>query len=230
MSPKDSFWIGAKGGLLEKKHVKKMGQAVWLFLYFLRGQTGVNEAGEGIFQYGHPITLDQISSDFGGVPTRTIRKWCHRLRRAGYIRIEPHSNRGVTVWVAKGKNKTKKLRVATKLESQLGLESKKLASQNGREFGNSRPFSVKDSAQAIEATEVAGPIPKGFIPKTLSYYNKPAAAQTAAGVSFPFTELAKAKSVPQEKSPWEIDTKRRELLTQAEEIKRKYPTRKEATA
>jgi hypothetical protein len=104
---KESFWIGAKGGLLDEKHIKGMGIAVWMFLYFVRGQTGLNKFGEGIFYYGRPITLAKISEELKGTPIRTVRKWITHLKASGYIRAEDHGRIGSTFWVAKGKEKRK---------------------------------------------------------------------------------------------------------------------------
>jgi hypothetical protein len=226
LSPKDSFWIGAKGGLLDAKHIRAMGPSVWMFLYLLRGQTDIASNGEGIFQYGHPIKLEQVSYDLNGVRVRTIRKWIARLRREGYIRTEEHSNHGLTFWIAKAKDKTKKPRTAhkvtNKLAAQPARESKELAAQSGREFENSRPFSDLDSPQPIENSKFAAPIPKDFIPKNLSYYNN-------ADIS-PFSFLGKKKSMPREQSQKEQDARRRMLLRQAEQLASKYASRKETTA
>jgi hypothetical protein len=186
-----NFWVGTKGGLLTAKHINRMGSAIWLFQYLLRGQTSVNQHGVGVFQYGHPITLEQIAFDMAEgedtVPVRTIRKWVARLRRAGYISTEQHSSKGVQFWIANAKDKTKKPRTVTpdvstnvhcgqdKLPSQKGRESIKLPSQKGRKSENSRPFSVTEILQSVQNQYFPAPIPKGFTPKSLSYYNKHAA-------------------------------------------------------
>ena len=63
MIPKELFWIGAKGGLLDRKHLQAMGEAVWLFLYFLMRQTEINKAGEGVVLYGKPLSRRAIAED-----------------------------------------------------------------------------------------------------------------------------------------------------------------------
>ena len=231
------FWIGAKGGLLDKKHYLAMGNAVWLFLYVLRGQTCVDEAGLGIFQYGRPIKLEQISYDFDGLRISTIKKWLQRLRKGGYIVTESHSNHGLIIWIPKAKDKTLKPRSAHKVTPKVrldsaqsaeklrilrGLESDKPKPLIGPEIQNSGYKSDGNSVQPTENAQVATPIPKGFITKHLSNYNN---------ASIPsFSCLGKEKSIPQEKSAKEQDARRRLLLRQAEELQRKYPSRKAATA
>ena len=128
---KENFWIGAKGGLLDMKHVDAMKDAVWFFLYLIRGQTGINQAGEGIFLYGWPVTREQISDDFNGLSFETLKRWVGILRDGGYIRTEFHSNHETTFWIAKAKCKTRKMRISTeaarelhaKLQPNSGVES-----------------------------------------------------------------------------------------------------------
>ena len=52
MYPKEILWIGAKGGLAEQKHRRRMGEAIWLFLWLLTRQTDLNQDGEGVVYYG----------------------------------------------------------------------------------------------------------------------------------------------------------------------------------
>jgi hypothetical protein len=236
VSPKESFWTGLQGGLLDKKHYLKMGMSVWLFGYLTRSQTALNKAGEGVVNYGHPLTFEQISDDLKGISTRTIRLWTARLRREGYIRTETHSNNGVTFWIMKAKQKTKQPKFANPTETQRVMHSRHNSvgsPENSRHNSvgsevNSRhpivPSQNKIPAQTLADVPLAAvsdsPTPKGSTSKNLSYYNNTAAAKTAADLLSP---LAKDKSVPRGKSPRELDARRREMLSQAERIKAKYP-------
>ena len=239
MSPKDSFWIGAKGGLLDQKHIQKMRMAVWMFMYLLRNQTGLNVGGEGIVSYGHPLTLSTISDDFKGTPQGTIRRWIVRLRRAGYIRTEEHSNRGLTFWIAKAKSKTKVPRIQHEVTPKVAKNSR--AKMNGR-LENSRPelsgnqhssrdnlngsfsqtISQFNESQGIGAFSET-PTPKGFTSKNPLYYNN---------ASIPVLSLlGKEKSIPPEKptpSAMQIEARRRMLLRQAEQLAKKYSSKKAA--
>lgn len=196
---KEDFWIGAKGGLVEWKHYKRMGNAVWLFLHLLRCQTALSTLGEGVVYYGHPMTLDSVRRETRGIPVRTLKAWVMRLRRQGYIRTEDHGCRGLVFWITNAKHKTKKAiihRVATPIprKSSFGFVHVSVPSETGTEHKTvaiaarvgqnsvlietpARPYS--DESATIAADSVPA-IPKGFTPTNLSDHNKAAAAQSAA--------------------------------------------------
>jgi hypothetical protein len=235
---KENFWIGAKGGLIDAKHWLKMGNAVWLFLYLLREQTALNTSGEGIANYGHPKTVADISADMKGIPVRTIERWIETLRDEGYIRTETHGQKGLIFWIAKAKNKTKKVKV--KADDALAMRShtppktaeKKIPSPtNVAEKESSPPPQMTENLDDIFSQIFSGkrlseqiktPIPKGFISESLPYYNTASAAQTAASLNVLFEKEAKKLQTPRRKSSTELDERRRQLLFQAERIKRDY--------
>jgi hypothetical protein len=115
-----------------------MGSAVWLFLYLLRNQTGLNAAGEGVVNYGHPLTLEEVGAEFKGIPERTIRNWAGRLRREGYVRTENHSNRGLSFWIAKAKPKTRNVKITAE-------EGRSLLAGEEKVWQNFRPNRVASS-------------------------------------------------------------------------------------
>jgi hypothetical protein len=231
---KENFWIGAKGGLLDLKHINAMKDAVWFFLYLIRGQTGINPAGEGIFQYGRPVTKEQISDDFNGLSFETLKRWISILKAGRYIRTEFHSNHGTTFWIAKAKNKTRKMRISTEEARELHAKLHPNSCVNppvslGNSCGappleseNSSGDRAEETLQSIERQALAAPIPKDFISKSLSNYNKDAAAQAAAGIPSLLSETARQLQTPRQKSARELDERRRQLLFQAERIKRDY--------
>lgn len=240
MSPKESFWLGLKGGLLDAKHVTRMGMSIWLFGYLTRSQTALNANGEGVVNYGHALKLERISLEMKGVPKATIRRWIARLRREKYIRTEGHSNRGMTFWIAKGKNKTKTRRIhhdigaksaknsvenlGAKMNGSLENSRTELheSTANSREILHGSYFEAprqSDQSQRVAALSEA-PTSEGFITKDLSYYNKAAAAKNAAVSSL--SCLVKKKSFPRTTSTQELDARRRFLVKQGEEIRAKY--------
>lgn len=182
---KENFWVGVKGGLVAEKHYYAMKDAVWLFLWLVLRQTGLNESGEGIVNYGHPITRQEITENTGFADWR-IERWTDRLRRTDYIRTEKSGNSGLIFFVLAGKHKTKRAREAAKM-----LPPKPEVTTN------LLPPDKSAATYNLENKKVTliGGSP---IPKSLSYYNKDAAAKIAAGVS----SLAKQKEIPKPKS-WE---------------------------
>lgn len=242
---KENFWIGAKGGLVDKKHYLKMGIAVWLFLHLLREQTGLNQHGEGIVNYGHPLTFQQVGSDMKGIPAETIRMWAAVLRREDYIRTESHGHSGQIFWIAKGKAKTRKVKV-THEEARFMQASahKPQRSSRGNPNGEEIPSRINPNGEPasprgefngerepktpqVLAGESRGevfdsPIPKGFISESPFYYNKDSHAQTACSPTVLFEELIRRKDVPRGPSARQLDERRRQLLLQAERIKRDY--------
>jgi hypothetical protein len=242
---KENFWIGAKGGLVDRKHYLNMGDAIWLFLYLLRNQTGLNQHGEGIVNYGHPKTFQQIGDEMKGFPATTIRRWASTLRRESYIRSEDRGHGGLIFWIAKGKAKTRKVKITheealSMQESAQKLQRSRRASLNGEGLSpranlNGKSISPRAELDGERApknskvvmneflAEIFGePTPKGSTSESLSNYNKHAAAQTAADVSSLLRETAKKLQPPRRTSQAELDEKRRLLLRQGEYLKAKY--------
>lgn len=81
-----SFNSGIRGGLWDKKHSDAMGEAVFLFGWFVHRQTKQLD-GSGLVLGGHKLTYAEISADTGW-PVRTLQRWNARLQRAGYIKVE----------------------------------------------------------------------------------------------------------------------------------------------
>jgi hypothetical protein len=212
---KEDFWIGAKGGLIEWKHYKRMGKAVWLFLHLLRCQTAVSQCGEGVVYYGHPITLESIRRETKGFPVRTLKEWVLRLRRQGYIRTEDHGCRGLVFWLLKGKHKTRKATIhhvkepivrkavrgfgqfSVPIETGLGQFSVPIAARAGQEYV---PIETEQRLHTNEIPTVAAEsifsTPKGLTPINRINLNKAAAAQSAA--SYPsLSGKNKVKTVQQ---------------------------------
>lgn len=239
------FWIGAKGGLIDAKHFERMGSAVWMFLYLLLRQTTLNPAGEGVVNYGHPLTLDTICSNTRGIPVRTIQRWIATLRRTGYIRTEIHSKHGITFWIAKGKHKTKLKRVsvlgADKVTDKLTRLSTPEVALNQK---HSRPdvaenpdvstpevaaIAARDSVQPIGfqgSTAIsATPITKDFISKDLSLLQQGTPAQTAGSLTALLGKTARLKTMPIQRQPTgrELDEQRRRMLDLEETYYRKHP-------
>jgi hypothetical protein len=85
VNPRGSFNVGLNNGLIEAKHYRAMGEAVWLFLYLLDNQTRrLDKNGLGKVSGGMPIRDSDIAGALG-CSRRTVIRWRDILFRCGYI-------------------------------------------------------------------------------------------------------------------------------------------------
>lgn len=85
MRPEGNFSVGLSNALLEAKHYRAMGDALWLYTYLLDRQgRKVDANGFGKVAGGMPIRDSDIAGTFGS-SGRTISRWRSRLRSRGYI-------------------------------------------------------------------------------------------------------------------------------------------------
>jgi hypothetical protein len=79
------FGIEIKNNLLEPKHIKAMGNAVWLYMYLLDKVTSINEDQEGIVLGGKPIKFNEIKDELG-ISQNTYTQWIDTLIEYPYIK------------------------------------------------------------------------------------------------------------------------------------------------
>lgn len=208
MYPKEVFWIGAKGGLCEEKHYRCMRDSVWLFLWLLARQTGVNEIGEGIVNYGNPLTRVEIENDTG-YHERRVENWICLLRRTRYIRTERSGNDGLIFFIQNAKDKSKKRQFQNHVQNSvenssngesganeespnLGILEHEVSPKKGSRIPNGGDTYADKANENHTVTQ----IPTTLIPKSLSYSNTDAAANTAAEFSPSLKNLASQKQMP----------------------------------
>lgn len=90
----DSYPFPTYSGLLEPKHYKRIGAAIWLFLWCVSSTTKeIEKEGVtwGIVLGNKPIKTNELEEIFG-VTDRTIRSWIKTLQQHEYIRVTraPH--------------------------------------------------------------------------------------------------------------------------------------------
>lgn len=78
------FGIYVKNDLLEPKHFKAIGQALWLYLWLLDKMTSISEDGVGKVLGGKPIKFETIKADLPMSPSSYTR-YIAALEDAGYI-------------------------------------------------------------------------------------------------------------------------------------------------
>ena len=80
-----TFNVPVSNGLLEPKHYRAMGDAIWLYLHLLDKQTrGVDKDGNGKVSGGMPIR-DSVIAGALGSSRRTVIRWRGVLKRGDYI-------------------------------------------------------------------------------------------------------------------------------------------------
>lgn len=79
-------------GLPSAEHKRRIGAAIWTFLYLLDRQT----SADGYVLHGRPITSRDIAADIGA-PERTVRRDLARLAREGYVDIVATDTRGSAI-------------------------------------------------------------------------------------------------------------------------------------
>ncbi|MFA9459096.1 hypothetical protein ACERJO_20435 [Halalkalibacter sp. AB-rgal2] len=83
-----SFPFNTYSGLLTADHYKRMGNAIWLFLWCISSTTKeIERDGEtwGIVLGNKPIKNGEIAVQFG-VDTKTVQRWIDKLRDEDYLR------------------------------------------------------------------------------------------------------------------------------------------------
>jgi IclR-like helix-turn-helix domain-containing protein len=185
MYPKEILWVGAKGGLVCEKHRRRMGEAIWLFLWCLTRQTDLNQAGEGVVYYGRPIPLREIAEDTG-LPIGTLHRWMNLLIEQDYIRVEIRGNEGTIFWVLNAKDKAKGKKQRSKSGTQSVPDVERKRSESGTLNGDNL-----SQNQSVTAS------PTKLASKSL-YSNTDAATKAVAVIS----SLARQKQIPKPKS-WE---------------------------
>lgn len=81
------FGLEIKNNLLDAKHVKQMGIAIWLYMLFIDKMTSINEAGIGKILGGKPIKYEVDIKDEIGISERTYNRWVETLEGQGYINV-----------------------------------------------------------------------------------------------------------------------------------------------
>lgn len=76
-------------GVLDPEHYKKIGSAIWLFLWCISSTTAEVERDGitwGIVLGNKPLKLDDLGKPFG-VNKRTVQRWLETLEKHDYIKI-----------------------------------------------------------------------------------------------------------------------------------------------
>lgn len=94
------YYITVSNGLLSPDHKKRMGSAVWEFMWCIDKITRIDNKGFGLVLGGKPITLSEIGIGHDNTTSRNLSK----LEEEGYILIT-RTPRGLVIKVAKAKKR-----------------------------------------------------------------------------------------------------------------------------
>jgi hypothetical protein len=91
---------GLRGVLFEARHHERMGSAIWLYGWLVLRQTH-QHGSLGWVLGGSPVSYREIEEETG-FNCRTLERWMHDLRLAGYIETEAAAG-GLIIRVTKAK-------------------------------------------------------------------------------------------------------------------------------
>lgn len=98
------YYITISNGLLDGDHQKKMGSAVWQFMWCLDKITKIDSNGLGWVFGGKPIKLEDIK----GASRITISRNLNKLEKLGYLKLI-HTPYGISIRVCKAKKRFNKI-------------------------------------------------------------------------------------------------------------------------
>ncbi len=110
------YYITVSNGLLTKEHKKKMGSAVWEFMWCLDKMTMVDKDGRGVVLGGKPVQLNEIGIGHNNTTSINI----HKLEKHGYLKTK-RTPFGMIIYINKPKKQFQK-RNEYPLENSVSLK------------------------------------------------------------------------------------------------------------
>ncbi|BFH63943.1 hypothetical protein [Paenibacillus azoreducens] len=156
--PEGSYPFPIYSGLLEPEHYKKIGSAIWLFLWCVSSTTAEREEKGtvwGIVLGNKPMKLSEISERFG-VNDKTVSRWLDTLEAHHYIQVT-RAPRGLILWVRNSKKKKDKYvrsqpSEQTEMSDHIDDDKTKMSDQLGSEQTN---MSDHEQNLASDRTEMS---------------------------------------------------------------------------
>ncbi|WP_020621103.1 hypothetical protein [Paenibacillus daejeonensis] len=146
--PQDSYPFPMYSGLLDPEHYKRIGSAIWLFLWCVSSTTAEDEKEGvvwGIVLGNKPLQLSDIGDNFD-VSEKTVSRWLETLKNEGYLRIT-RTARGLILTVRKSKKNLvgkRKVRVPsdqTKVSDQSENDQTDMSDHNQNEASDQTDMS-----------------------------------------------------------------------------------------
>ncbi|RED34698.1 MarR family transcriptional regulator [Paenibacillus sp. VMFN-D1] len=157
--PDGSYPFPMYSGLLEPEHYKKIGSAIWLFLWCVSSTTFEKEEEGtvwGIVLGNKPMKLSDISERFG-VNDKTVSRWLDTLEDHHYIRVT-RAPRGLILSVRNSKKWADKNVRSDKTELSDHKESEQTKMSDQSVSDKTKMSDLKDIIKDLTATTTADDI------------------------------------------------------------------------
>lgn len=146
------YYITVSNGLLTKEHKKKMGSAVWEFMWCLDKMTAIDKSGKGVVLGGKPVQLHEIGMGHDNTTSRNMQK----LEDAGYIKTT-RTPYGMVIYINKPKKRFTKNGESLKPVNHQKLESPTGNGESPTKNGDYKEDTTVDTTEDNNATGVASP-------------------------------------------------------------------------
>lgn len=152
--------------LLEPKHIKKIGSAIWEFLWCLDKMTSISEDGIGKVLGGKPIKWREIKKEIGKEES-TISENMTRLSKEGYINLKrtPYGN---IVTINKAKKRFKQETSENAISRKIKLKKREISAETSEnaisDFGkrhiqtSEKPINKEDKAKYTRQEDIGDKI------------------------------------------------------------------------
>lgn len=148
-----NFYISISNGLLKDDHQKRMGAAVWQFMWIMDKVTKIDSHGTGWVLGGKAINLDDLAENCSKV---TVSRNLQRLQTEGYINLQ-HTPHGIIISVNKAKKRFNK-------------NDNRRTENDNRRFNNDNPIPIRQNQKILHKTDLDKIITK--IPRLEGYMKK----------------------------------------------------------
>lgn len=146
------FFIEVTNNLLEKKHRKAMGTAVWEFMWCLDKITKIDEKHDGWVLGGMPIRLKMIAKDLG-ITEQKISKNLNKLEAAGYLELI-HAPYGIVIKVKKAQKRFNQ-KGKPEVENRFNLKGKAPNQKGKPRNQKGKPNKTRQITKTVDNTSLA---------------------------------------------------------------------------
>lgn len=157
------FYINISNGLIKDGHRKRMGTAVWEYLWCIDKITKIDDKGKGWVLGGKPINLIDIAD---GIGTDAVSANLQKLEEEGYIEKQ-RTPYGIRIFVCKAKKrfgqKADSIRNGENTDSnRKNTDSNKTVTIDNNRIDSSDDKSPREVAEVMYAFREINPVAKNW--------------------------------------------------------------------